>query len=347
VAPEPSAEVRRSRLRAQWLTPGSGGPSPLEVVRHLIALQAQIPSAAALAVRPRTLGVRAADVARDTAVGGRIVRTWLMRGTLHLTAADDVDWLLALLGPVVLGKSRRRHAQLSLDSATLSRSADLLRDLLEDGPASRAELFAGLAAHGMDPGGQRGIHMIRHAALNGLLVCGPDVGREQTWVLRSAQHPALDRDAALTELARRYFESYAPAGPRDLASWSGLSVADAKHASRLAAPASLLSPLPGASPVRLLPHFDPYLLGYAEHDHAVAPGHRRAVWTGGGYVLPTVIKDGHAVGTWHSEPGGGRLTVTVTPFGSGRANTANADELEAEMADLSRFLDREVRWTWM
>ncbi len=180
---------------------------------------------------------------------------------------------------------------------------------LEQGPATHAELFVDLAAHGIDPACQRGIHLVRHAALHGLLVCGPDQGREQTWVRSEPSSPSVvARDDALAMLARRYRLAYGPAQTQDLAAWSGLPAAEAQHAWQLAGePGVIPSGRAELSSVRLLPHFDPYLTGYPSRDHAVAPEHRRTVWTGGGYVLPTVIQKGWAVATWRSEVRTGRL----------------------------------------
>jgi hypothetical protein len=316
----------------------------------MIGLQAQVPSAAALAVRVRTSGLHAGDVQRDAAPGGPLVRTWLMRGTLHLAAEDDLGWLLGILAPIVLRASHRRYAELGLNSDTLARAIDVLGRPLEQRPAAtRAELFAELAARDIDPAGQRGIHLVRHAALHGLLVCGPDQGHEQTWIRRKAStiQPVDDREEALAMLARRYHSAYGPAGPRDLAAWSGLPITEAQRAWRLAGdmPGEANGPRGGLSTVRLLPHFDPYLLGYAGRDHAVPPKYWRRVWTGGGYVLPTVVRDGHAVATWRSEVRGRRLAVTVTPFTDNPVQGTVAAGVEAEVADLGRFLDRDATWS--
>jgi DNA glycosylase AlkZ-like len=342
-----AAQLRLSRLRAQRLTLANAARSPVEAVRHLIGVQAQIPSAASFAVRVRTADARAVDVNRGIAPCGPLVRTWLMRGTLHLATAEDVDWLLAVLAPAVLRGSRRRHAELGLSAATLARSADLLVRLLAGGRATRSELFAGLAEQGLDPAGQRGIHMIRHAALHGLLSCGPDQDREQTWVLREPSPPIPDREEALADLANRYRRGYGPADVHDLAAWSGLPVSDARQAWRLAGD-GYDEPGHGGirrPTVRLLPHFDPYLLGYAGRDHAVPAEHARKIWTGGGYVLPTVTVDGWAVGTWRSENRGGRIAVTVTPFDPRPLVEAVSARIDAEVADIGRFLDRDVSWS--
>ena len=341
-----AARLRSDRLWAQRLTPDTAAATPVEAVRQLISIQAQIPSAAALAIRARTAGIRATDVDRDVAPGGPLVRTWLMRGTLHLAAAEDIGWLLSALAPTVLRASRRRHTELGLDSATLTRSADVLVQLLADGKSTRAELFAGLASHGIDPAGQRGIHLIRHAALLGLLQCGPDRGREQTWLLSPPGPAPVDRDQALIELANRYRQAYGPADLHDLAAWSGLPVADARQAWQLAGDVAseLGHRRRPRSPVRLLPHFDPYLLGYSSRDHAVPAEHMRTIWTGGGYVLPTVTIDGRVIGSWRSESRRGRLAVRVRPFDSRSLSERVSAAIDVDVADVGRFLGKDTSW---
>ena len=293
------------RLRAQRLAPRDAAAAPVEIVRHLIGLQAQLPSAAGLAVRVRTSGLHAGDVQRDAAPGGPLVRTWLMRGTLHLAAADDLGWLLGILAPNVLRASRRRYAELGLDSGTLARAIDVLGRPLRATPGYPRGVVrrAGRARHRSGrptwhpSGAACGSARVAHLRA--------DQGHEQTWIRRevSTTQPVDDREEALATLARRYHSAYGPAGPRDLAAWSGLSITEAQRAWRLAGdlPGEANGPRGGPSTVRLLPHFDPYLLGYAGRDHAVPPRHRRRVWTGGGYVLPTVVRDGQAVATWKSE----------------------------------------------
>ena len=97
-------------------------------------------------------------------------------------------------------------------------------------------------------------------------------------------------------------------------------------------------PDPGPAAVRLLGHFDGYLLAYRDRTLSVDPAHDRAVQTGGGFVMPTVVVDGRAVATWRTT--GQR--VSVTPFGTLSATTAEG--VDAEVADIARFLDRPVRW---
>src|SRR5579859_4471028 len=96
-------EVRWLRVRAQGLAGDADAASRTvpDAVRAAAALQAQAAGPARLQIRSRTHGLRAADV--DAAVAeAAVVRTWLMRGTIHMVAADDLRAFLAVLGPVNL-----------------------------------------------------------------------------------------------------------------------------------------------------------------------------------------------------------------------------------------------------
>lgn len=336
-----SDAIRIARAAAQWLTEPRGRERPVDVVRHLVAIQAQLPSAAAMAVRPRTGAASAVDVAAAQRTG-ELVRTWLFRGTLHLVAAEDVDWLLGLIRQTIVARSARRRSELGLDDATVERASAVLNDTLADGrPRTRAELFRALSEAGIDPAGQRGIHLIRHAALAGTLCFGPDRGNEPTWVARRPRPDRRSRTKALAELARRYQEGYGPADAGDLASWAGLAAVDVRAAWSPGAPSGRGT---GAGlSVRMLPHFDPYLLGYRTRELVVPASHAGAVWTGGGYVMPTVVVNGRAIGTWELVRRSRRLQVTVRPFGE-LDDTIRA-ALDDEVADIGRFLGGEAGWT--
>ena len=333
--------TRAARATAQLLAPPREPARPVDVVRHLIGVQTQLPSAAALAIRARAGGTTAADVGAAQAAG-ELIRTWLFRGTLHLVAAEDLDWLLALVRQTIIARTARRRSELGLDDETVHHSSAVLGEVLADGqPRSRAELFEALEAAGIDSGGQRGIHLIRHAALSGRLCFGPDRGHEPTWITREPRPERRTRTKALGELARRYRVAYGPTDARDLAAWAGMPAVDARQAwSTL--DTTNEPRVPARSAVRLLPHFDPYLLGYRSRELIVPTQYAHTVWTGGGYVMPTVVADGQAVGTWEAVRRRGTMNITVRPF------AALADDvrsgIDAEAADIGRFLGVQAAW---
>jgi hypothetical protein len=237
------------------------------------------------------------------------------------------------------------------------------------GPLSWDDLFRGLAAEGIkvDPSGQAPAHLVGYAALRGLVCRGPDLdGDQASYVLledwvgpgREAGHP-LDPDDALAELARRYLAGHGPAGPEDLAAWSGLPAGRARRAfelvagelrevegdgRRLWAPAGAATPRSraGEPVVRLLGRFDDYLLGWRDRDLVLDPRFARQIQAGGGWIHPALVVDGRVAGTWRARQAGGRLDVTVAPF-SGRLPRGTRPALEAEAADLGRFLGVETR----
>ena len=328
------------------------------VLRGVCGVQAQLPRAAALALRARGGELTLEDVVRARGVERSAVRAWFMRGSIHLVAADDAGWLLSALGPVFVASGRRRLAQLGFDEdATIKGVRDVGEALAESGPLTRAEILARL---GMDPDGGRGYastHLLRRAALEGVVCFGPDRHGEETYALSSDWGvPAYrgDREPALAELARRHLAAYGPARPEDLAAWSGLTMREARAAWKLVdarldevrladGPAWVLSGGAVAEVefsaghdalVRLLPHLDAYLLGYRNRGFAVAPPHARRVLRGG-FLRPVAIQAGKAVATWEYRKAK-RPEVVVEPF-EGLAPATEAG-LEAETEDLGRFL---------
>jgi Winged helix DNA-binding domain len=337
-------QVRALRMRAQGLD-GSGGDA-VDVVRRVVGLPAQLLPASPLAVRARSRGLTAADVDRARLEERSIVWTWAMRGTLHLVAAEDLGWMNALFGPVGVARGRRRLRELGVDEDAAVRGVAVIRDALaRHGPLTRGAIAEELRAGGVDvePGTQAVIHLIFRAALEGVLCGGPDQDGEPAYALLSdwvKVEPPDSEEAALAELARRYFAGYGPATTEDLATWSGLPMAQVREAARLGG-GEVPRDLPKEPIVRLLGSFDPYLLGYRGRDLAVAPEHARRILPGGGVLRPTAIVDGRAVAVWRQQKRGNRLHISLEPFEELDAEIAR--RLEADAQDLARFVDAELR----
>jgi hypothetical protein len=94
--------------------------------------------------------------------------------------------------------------------------------------------------------------------------------------------------------------------------------------------------------VRLLGHFDTYLLGYRSRALAVPPEHDRRIQAGGGFINPAVLVDGQALGTWRQANKKGRITVTVEPFTAIPERVWPA--IRTEVIDLGRFLGTSIDW---
>lgn len=340
------SELTARRLGAQLLS-GPPADGPVEVAGRLLAVQAQDPRGARLAIRARTSGLRAADV--DSALTVRsLLITWLNRGTLHLVRSADYWWLHPLLTPQLATGNRRRLAQEGVSpSAAVAGVAVIEATLAREGPQTRAQLRERVRSAGVPTQGQALVHILLLASIRGLIVRGPMVGTDQAYVLvrdwLGRPPPELDRDAALARLAERYLAGHGPASDRDLARWAGVPLGEARRGLRglenrissrpdgrldlVARGAAEVPPLP---PPRLLGSFEPLLLGWTSREPLLG-GHTTVVTTNG-IFRPFALVRGRGVGVWSLERG----RVVLRPFGP--LPKADAAALEADAADVARFL---------
>ncbi|MGY1602530.1 winged helix DNA-binding domain-containing protein [Geodermatophilus sp. SYSU D00815] len=329
-------EIALLRLVAQRLA-GPPLPTAAATVRWLTAVQAQDFPGALTSVALRTAaGDRAAvEAALDS---GEVVRSWPMRSTLHLVAAEDLGWLLELCGPRVLAGAAKRRAGLGLTEADTERARELaVAALSGGGRLPRAALLRILDDGGVATTGQRGYHLLWYLAQTGTLVLGPTGGGEQLFVLAAEWIPAprrLDRDAARAELALRFFRGHGPATVADLARWSGLTVTDARaglaavrwqlaavdvdgteHVLDPATPDLLAQARAQARGVFLLPGFDEFVLGYGDRSAVLAAEFAERIVPGGnGVFRPTVVCDGRIAGTWRWTGKGAKRVLAAEPF---------------------------------
>ncbi|MFE2292915.1 winged helix DNA-binding domain-containing protein [Streptomyces sp. NPDC059452] len=341
---------RLLRARAQGIGGGVREESAAAVLDRVVAVQAQDLPAAELGLRARANGLTQEAVRRATDTERTAFRGWFMRGTLQLVPAADARWLLALLGPVYLALAARRLKELELDAELCARSERLIADAIDgEGPLTRAQLTDRLTTLGVEPKGQSAFHLIRRAALSGVVCHGPQRAGEATFVLLDDWLPAtgplpFTGEAAERELARRYRRAHGPSDALDFAHWSGLRTTVAKRAwAAVAATGPETPPAPDGPDgpdVRLLPAYDNYLVAYRSRDLSVPAEHARRVWPGGGLIRPTVLVDGLAVGTWSGGRRGTPVKVETFPgaaSGSAPEAAAVAAGIARESADIARF----------
>ena len=212
----------------------SGSPArarrpPLDAVRRLTAVQAQDFPGALTSVALRTHGPLPRGRRRG-ADAGDVVRSWPMRGTLHLTVAEDLPWMLALLDcpgagrPVRPAGAARAHRRRRRPRPRARGRGDVRRP-----PAGPRAVLAVMADGGVDVAGQRGIHLLCYLSQTGTLCLGPREDGEQRFVLLDEWIRAprrLEREEALAELALRFFRGHGPATVKDLARWAVLRMTE-------------------------------------------------------------------------------------------------------------------------
>ncbi|PRY51196.1 winged helix DNA-binding protein [Geodermatophilus tzadiensis] len=331
-----SREVALLRLVAQRVA-GPPFPDAAAAVRGLLAVQGQDLPGALTSVALRTAGRSRAGVTAALDAGD-VVRSWPMRGTLHLTAAEDLPWLLDLLGERVLSGAAKRRAVVGLTLEDLERAREVAVAALSGGRRlGRRELLAALADGGCDVAGQKGYHSLWFLAQTGTLVLGPTEGTDQAFVLLDEWVRAPRRlagEEALAELALRFFTGHGPATVADLVRWAGTTVRDARAGLALVrdrlgtvdvegteafldpeVPERLAACRAEAEGLHLLPGFDEVVLGYADRSCTVPPEFADRIVPGGnGVFRSTVVVGGRAVGTWRWTGTGARRRVEAEPF---------------------------------
>lgn len=329
-------EVALLRLAAQRIV-GPGFSTAAEAVHWMTAVQAQDHNGAVTSVALRTSSRTRAGV--EEAFGAaQVVKSWPMRGTLHLVAAEDLVWMLELMAPRVVAAAAARRTRLELDTSALEHARELARQALVGGRRlSREDLFAVWDGAGATTAGQRGYHMLWHLAQTGTLCFGPMGDGQQQIVLVDEWIPQprrLEREEALGEVAWRYFRSHGPATVKDLMRWGHLVAADARAGLALARPRLVTLDVDGvehfldpqtperlescrneAEGVMLLPGFDELVLGYQDRRCVLAPELADRIVPGGnGMFKATVVSGGEIVGTWKHAGRGANRRVQATPF---------------------------------
>lgn len=321
-------EITRLRLRAQALSQ-SPFSTAADAVRWMLAIQAQDIGSGRWSVGARAPGLTEADVTRALA-DGQIVRSWPMRGTLHLTAPEDLGWMLAISRRRQAAWSQKRRDELGLTAEHVRIASDVAVERMTGGVSVRRDrLIDAWAAAGVPTTEQRAYHLLWGLAHDGLIVFGAFEDRHPTFALFEewiGQGRDLAGDEALAEFASRYFRSHGPATDRDLAWWASITLGDARRG--IAASASLQTrefdgvthwmapdrePAPAA--VHALSGFDEYLLGYQDRSAALEPRFADRIVPGGnGVFRPTIVSSGRVIGTWRAAQGARETVVTPTQF---------------------------------
>ncbi len=362
------------RVARQGLAERAAAADWMDVVRRICGLHAQVQSSAELTLWARVDGLGPGVVADALWSDRTLARTWAMRGTLHLLAADELAlWVGAqgVLRPRYETASWRKAFGMS--SAEAVAVLDAIRDALDGEPRTRDELADAVAARlGSERLGEavRGSFgtMPKLAAFRGDVVFAQPAGqkvrftRPDRWLDRDWR-PAPAREA-MAGVIRRHLAAYGPASRETFARWFGMP--SAAQAGKLIAALGdevaavsvdgwegwmLRDDVTAAAAARpsgvvsLLPAFDQYVVAAPREETPVlAARHKDRVYRRQGWLSPVLLVDGRIVGVWSHERKGGSLGVSIEPFAAvGDAVRAGA---EREARRLAEYFGDELQLVW-
>jgi len=329
-------QVHAFRMQRHHLVP-SGKQDLARVAADIGGAQAQVMSAAELQLAVRSERP-VTDVRTALWKDRSLIKTWLMRGTLHLIPAKDLPIYTAAMSGHWMRTRPSWLKYFGLTEAELMKLIETIGAALNGRPMTREEIIA-IAGKGQSARVREWLKsgwggFLKPVARAGGLCFGPSRGQSVTFVRPEdwiGGWQKIDPEVAIGEVARRYLRAFGPGTKNDFVFWWGRwpGVANAAwsaiapelttvsvEGSRAQILTSDLKRLPAAPPgsVQLLPAFDPYLMGYASRDHLFDAVHRSKVSRTAGWISPVVLVDGAVVGTWSFVVSGKTIRVSLQPF---------------------------------
>src|SRR5712692_2680551 len=281
-------QVHAWRLSQHGLSPRFSSQDVVQAVTCTGGIQAQVMSAAELALCTRVEGLSPHDVHSALWQDHTLVKTWAMRGTIHLLAARELPLYVAARDWQHNASWSNYFAEFGLSPAQQEAFLLAVPHVLEQGPLTRLQLADAVAKH-------TGVAHVRDlilssswgsplkpSAYRGDLCFGPGQGQNVTFMnprVWIGKWQLIEPELALQEMARRYLQAYGPATPEDFAFWWGYQKGLARklfqsiaeeleevevegwQAFALSATLPLMQSVEPVEAIHLLPLFDAYTIG--------------------------------------------------------------------------------------
>jgi uncharacterized protein YcaQ len=361
------SQVNAWRLAQHQLLERAEPGQLLEVVTRIGGVQAQLMSAAELALWARVQDLPAQAVSDALWRDRSLIKTWAMRGTLHLLTAREFPVYVAARAAHTIHRPPSWFKYHGVTPAELEAILDGVRATLKGSPLTREQLADAIAKRARKPRLREALRsgwgaVLKPSAFQGDVCFGPNRGPNVTFVRPSAWIGAwqpVEPGQAMQELARRYLTAYGPATVDDFAHWWGFDPGKARPVFRslgdeveavevdgwkawaLASRLQAMRRLKAPRSVRLLPNFDPYVIAVARHfQHILDARHKARVYRPQGWISPVVLIDGRMEGVWEYDRQDARAVVTVDMFAPPTATVRRG--LQAEVERLAGFWDVEV-----
>ena len=361
-------QVHAWRLAQHGISPRFSARDVVGAVMRTGGIQAQVMSAAELALCSRVEGLAPHDVRAALWQDHMLVRTWAMRGTLHFLAANELPLYVAARDWQNNESWSKYFAEFGLSPAQQEAYLSALPHVLEQGPLTRLQLADAVAKH-MGVAHVRDFIVssswgspLKPSAYRGELCFGPGQGQNATFMnprVWMGEWQSIEPEQALQEIVRRYLQAYGPATPDDFAFWWGYQRGRARklfqsmaeeleevevegwQAFALRATLPLIQGFEPAEEIHLLPLFDAYTIGVPRDcEPLLAQTYKRHVFNLQGWTFAVVLVNGSIQGVWDYTMRRSHTVVKVKLFSSCTDSIRKGIEAEAER--LSHLFGKEV-----
>lgn len=320
--------LNRATLARQLLLERVQRPA-LDVIGHLVGMQAQVPEDPYLGLWSRLEGFDPAEL-EGLLREKRVARSPLMRGTIHLATAADCLSLRPLMQPV-LDRAQKGAFGRRLEGADMDRLREVGRALLSETPRTFVQLRILLGEDWARFPADAVTYSISY--LVPLVQVPPrglwSTGGQATWLTTEAWlGQPLDARPSMAEMVMRYLAAFGPATVNDIQAWCGLTrmreVVDGLRTDLLVfrdEAGKELFDLPDAprphpdtpAPPRFLPQYDNVFLAHRDRSRVITPAARELAALPNGFAR-TLLVDGAISTAWRLVRDGKRTRLEVTPF---------------------------------
>lgn len=363
-------QVNRWRLCQQQLIERAEPTALLEVVTRLAGVQAQLMSAAELALWVRVKAITPAAIQQLLWEERTLVKTWAMRGTLHLLPSQTFGSFVAASAVTTRKQPPSYYSYHKITSAELTSIVETVPLVLSATPITREQLADAIVERTGNPNLREVLlsgwgALLKPSARRGDICFGPNQGQNVTFVRPDqwlGPWSAQESFPALQEVARRFLTTYGPATIDEFARWWGFDAAQVRklfksiaaelttvevegwQAQMLTTTLEVLTKSQPGQTVRLLPYFDPYTIAIARHSDALLPAaQKHKVYRAQGWISPVVLVDGRLVGVWEHAVKRGYTEVTVMLFTPLTKDVKM--QIASEVEELGKFLGSTVKLT--
>jgi hypothetical protein len=354
--------IARFRLRRHHLLDNVAADA-VAIARDVCGIQAQVMSAAYLQLWARNHAITRSQIESALWKSRTLLKTSLMRQTLHLIPADEFLIYIAAQKPSRLAGALRIMAKFGIARAEADDLTALIMSALAAGPMSRAAIHAAVrpkVSKRVRAWMERVWSILRIPVAEGLICYGSGEGNQvnfiptDRWLPKLKRTPISAKDAQCA-IFRKYLKAYGPATFTDFSHWSGISMQEVRLLPPLVEgelvevsvdkkicyllrndESELYKQLPCDPCIRLLPHFDTYLLAHRKKDHLLSAKHYKLVYRNQGWISPVVLIDGAIAGVWSYKTKGKKIQVAIEPFG--RLSRATRDAIAREAEALGLFI---------
>ncbi len=362
------SQVHNWRLAQHGLYPRMNAHDFMQAVMRTGGIQAQVMSAAELALCTRVEGLSAQDVRNALWLEHTLVKTWAMRGTLHVLSAKELPLYVAARNWQLDASWSNYFAEFGLSKEQQDAYLSAIPYVLEQGAMTRSQLADAVAKH-MGVARVRDFILssswgspLKPSAYRGELSFGPGQGQSVTFMNPKAwigEWQLIEPEQALQEMARRYLRAYGPANADNFAFWWGCGKTQARkifqslkeeleevevegwRAFALRETLPLIQSVEPVEQVHLLPLFDTYTIGSPRDcEPLLAQVHKRKVFNLQGWTFAVVLVNGSIQGVWQSTAQRKQIVIKVQPFSLFTPEIRKGVEAEAER--LSDFYKTKV-----